>query len=239
LLSIPAPEPALDVDADLRPEGRQGPLTRSLGSYAAYYLRWSKVWESQALLRARPIAGDPDVGASFVEAIGPVRWPQAGISASDIREVRRIKARVEKERLPRGADPTLNTKLGRGGLSDVEWTVQLLQLEHAADTPSLQVPSTVDALAALAAAGFLDAEQLEALRSAWEVATRARNAIFLVRGRASDQLPRPGLELAGVARAFGYGADMDPGQFLEDYRRTSRHARSVVEHVFYGGPAAG
>ena len=77
------------------------------------------------------------------------------------------------------------------------------------------------------------------LRSAWELATRARNAIFLVRGRASDQLPRPGLELAGVARACGYGPDMDPGQFLDDYRRTSRHARSVVEHVFYGQPATG
>jgi glutamate-ammonia-ligase adenylyltransferase len=146
---------------------------------------------------------------------------------------------VERERLPRGADPATHTKLGRGGLADVEWTVQLLQLQHAADVPELRVAATVDALDALGDARLLDADALEALRSAWDLATRARNAIFLVRGRPSDQLPRPGLELAGVARACGYGPDTDPGQFLDDYRRTTRHARSVVEQLFYGGPPAG
>ncbi|HEV7188684.1 MAG TPA: bifunctional [glutamine synthetase] adenylyltransferase/[glutamine synthetase]-adenylyl-L-tyrosine phosphorylase, partial [Blastococcus sp.] len=140
---------------------------------------------------------------------------------------------------PRGADPATHTKLGRGGLSDVEWTVQLLQLQHAAERPVLQVAPTVDALAALGETRILDGEQLEALRGAWELATRARNAIFLVRGRPSDQLPRPGPELAGVARACGYGPDADPGQFLDDYRRTTRHARSVVDSVFYGRPEPG
>jgi glutamate-ammonia-ligase adenylyltransferase len=155
-----------------------------------------------------------------------------------VAEIRRIKARVERERLPRGADPATHTKLGRGGLADVEWTVQLLQLQHAVEVPALRVQPTVEALAALGDAGLLDAGQTEALRSAWDLATRARNAIFLVRGRPSDQLPRPGLELAGVARACGYGPDVDPGRFLDDYRRTSRHARGVVEQVFYGQPSA-
>ena len=76
--------------------------------------------------------------------------------------------------------------------------------------------------------------QAEALRASWELATRARNAIFLVRGRPSDQLPRPGTELVAVARACGYGPDSDPGQFIDDYRRITRHARSVVDEVFYG-----
>jgi glutamate-ammonia-ligase adenylyltransferase len=179
-------------------------------------------------------------GAAAGRAGGdPIRYPAQGLTGEQVAEIRRIKARVERERLPRGADPATHTKLGRGGLADVEWTVQLLQLQHAADTPELQVAPTVGALKALGEAGLLDAEQLEALRSAWELATRARNAIFLVRGRPSDQLPRPGLELAGVARACGYGPDTDPGQFLDDYRRTSRHARSVVEQLFYGGPATG
>jgi glutamate-ammonia-ligase adenylyltransferase len=174
-----------------------------------------------------------------VAMIDAIRYPENGLSDEQVAEIRRIKARVERERLPRGADPATHTKLGRGGLADVEWTVQLLQLQHAAEVPALRVQQTVEGLAALGEAGLLDAEQLEALCSAWELATRARNAIFLVRGRPSDQLPRPGLELAGVARACGYGPDTDPGQFLDDYRRTTRHARSVVEHVFYGGPAAG
>ena len=99
--------------------------------------------------------------------------------------------------------------------------------------------ATVAALEALARDDLLDDDQASALREAWELATRARNGIFLVRGRPSDQLPRPGAELAGVARACGYGPDDDPGQFLEDYRRTTRRARSVVEQVFYGLPAGG
>jgi [glutamine synthetase] adenylyltransferase / [glutamine synthetase]-adenylyl-L-tyrosine phosphorylase len=237
LLGEPAPDPAFEVDADLRPEGRQGALVRSLSSFREYYERWMSVWEVQALLRAVPVAGNEQLGADFVTLIDPIRYPEGGLTDEQVAEIRRIKARVERERLPRGADPATHTKLGRGGLADVEWTVQLLQLQQAAEVPALRVAPTVDALAALGDAHLLDGEQTEALRSAWDLATRARNAIFLVRGRASDQLPRPGLELAGVARACGYGPDTDPGQFLDDYRRTTRHARSVVDQVFYGQPA--
>jgi [glutamine synthetase] adenylyltransferase / [glutamine synthetase]-adenylyl-L-tyrosine phosphorylase len=239
LLGEPAPDPAFEVDADLRPEGRQGALVRSLSSFREYYERWMSVWEVQALLRAVPVAGNEQLGADFVTMIDPIRYPEGGLTDEQVAEIRRIKARVERERLPRGADPATHTKLGRGGLADVEWTVQLLQLQQAAEVPALRVAPTVDALAALGDARLLDGEQTEALRSAWDLATRARNAIFLVRGRASDQLPRPGLELAGVARACGYGPDTDPGQFLDDYRRTTRRARSVVEQVFYGRPADG
>jgi [glutamine synthetase] adenylyltransferase / [glutamine synthetase]-adenylyl-L-tyrosine phosphorylase len=239
LLGEPAPDPAFEVDADLRPEGRQGALARSLSAFREYYERWVSVWEVQALLRAAPVAGNEELGADFVAMIDPIRYPEHGLGDEQVAEIRRIKARVERERLPRGADPATHTKLGRGGLADVEWTVQLLQLQHAAEVPALRVQSTVEALATLGDAGLLEREQAQALRSAWEIATRARNAVFLVRGRPSDQLPRPGLELAGVARACGYGPDSDPGQFLDDYRRTTRHARGVVEHVFYGRPADG
>ena len=239
LLSEPAPDPAFDIDADLRPEGRQGALVRSLPAFQEYYERWVSVWEVQALLRAVPVAGDQQLGADFVALIEPIRYPAEGLTAEQVAEIRRIKARVERERLPRGADPATHTKLGRGGLSDVEWTVQLLQLQHAAEVPALRTASTVDGLAALSDADLLDGEQIEALRSAWELATRSRNGIFLVRGRPSDQLPRPGSELVGVARACGYGPDTDAGQFVEDYRRTTRRARAVVEQVFYGQTPAG
>jgi glutamate-ammonia-ligase adenylyltransferase len=238
LLAEPAPDPAFEIDADLRPEGRQGPLVRSLSAFREYYERWVSVWEVQALLRAVPVAGDEKLGAEFVELIDPIRYPAEGLTAEQVAEIRRIKARVERERLPRGADPATHTKLGRGGLSDVEWTVQLLQLLHAGELPELRTPSTVVGLTVLRERGFLDDEQAESLRTAWETASRARNAIFLVRGRPSDQLPRPGLELAGVARACGYGPDRDAGQFLDDYRRITRRARGVVDLVFYGRPPA-
>src|ERR1700710_2986089 len=160
LLGEPAPDPAFDVDADLRPEGRQGALVRSLSAFREYYERWVSVWEVQALLRACPVAGDAQLGAEFLALVDPLRYPADGVSAEQVAEIRRIKARVERERLPRGADPATHTKLGRGGLADVEWTVQLLQLQHAAGLPELRDPSTVRTLAALGAAGLLEQDQV-------------------------------------------------------------------------------
>jgi glutamate-ammonia-ligase adenylyltransferase len=232
LLAMPAPDPPLVVDADLRPEGKQGPLVRSLSSYAEYYRRWSAVWESQALLRARPVAGDPDLGARFVEAVAGVRYPAGGIDAASVREIRRVKARVDAERLPRGADPTLHTKLGRGGLADVEWTVQLLQLQHAHAIDDLRTTATLPALAAARRHGLLDDDQEQVLADAWRIAMRVRNAIVLARGRAADAVPTDGRSLASVARAMGYPAGRSQ-DMLEDYRRATRRARAVYEDVFF------
>ncbi len=233
LLGAPAPDPPLTVDTGLRPEGRNGPLVRSLASYREYYRRWSSGWEAQALLRAVPIAGDPELGRSFVELIDPLRYPADGLSAADAVEIRRIKARVDDERMPRGADRATHTKLGRGGLGDIEWTVQLLQLQYAGTVPSLRTTSTLGALRAAAKEGLLQRDQAAALEAAWRLASRCRNAIMLVRGRPDDQLPRSGRDLAGVAQAVGYRPGQDPGVFLDDYRRAARRARSVVETVFY------
>jgi glutamate-ammonia-ligase adenylyltransferase len=232
LLALPAPDPPLVVDADLRPEGRQGPLVRSLSSYAEYYRRWSAVWESQALLRARPVAGDADLGARFVQAIDPVRYPDGGIDAATAKEIRRLKARMESERLPRGADPTLHTKLGRGGLADVEWTVQMLQLRRASAIPDLRTTSTLPALAAARQHGLLDDEQAEVLAEAWQLAMRVRNAIVLARGRAADAVPTDPRSLAAVARAMGYAAGQTQ-DMVEDYLRATRRARAVYDTVFF------
>jgi glutamate-ammonia-ligase adenylyltransferase len=227
LLSAPAPDPPLQVDAGLRPEGRQGPLVRSLAAYESYYRRWSRTWEAQALLRARVVAGDEELGRRFVALADRVRYPREGLAAEQVQEIRRLKARVDSERLPRGADPATHTKLGRGGLADVEWTVQLLQLERAGTVPALRTTRTLEALDAARDAGLLTGGEAAALREAWLLASRVRNAMTLVRGRPSDQLPRRGVELAGVVRALGF-ADPDPGAFLDHYLRTARHARQVV-----------
>lgn len=231
LLMAPSDDPALEVDADLRPEGRQGPLVRSLDSYRAYYERWSSPWEAQALLRARPVAGDPDLGESFEELINPKRWPEGGLAAEPLREMRRLKARMESERLPRGADPTLHTKLGRGGLSDVEWVVQLLQMQHGEAEPTLRTTSTLDALAAAEQAGLVDEADAAILREAWLLATRVRNSHVLALGRASDVVPAQGRDLAAVAFICGFDP---PAELLEEYWRATRRARTVVERLFYG-----
>jgi glutamate-ammonia-ligase adenylyltransferase len=234
LLSLPVPDPALIVDADLRPEGRQGPLVRTLAAYRAYYRRWSAPWEAQALLRAEPVAGDVGLGAKFTRMIAEFRYPLYGIDVAAVREIRRIKARMEAERIPRGADKTLHVKLGPGGLSDVEWTVQLLQLRHAHALPGLRTTRTGAAMAAAVQAGLLSADDAAALMAAWELASRIRNAIVLVRGRPGDTLPAKHGELTAVARLLGYPPG-DAGQALEqDYRRAARRARAVMEPLFYG-----
>jgi len=233
LLQIPSADPPLLIDADLRPEGKSGPLVRTLKSYEAYYRRWSLVWESQALLRAEPVAGDEELGRSFIELIDPLRYPAEGLGEDAVREIRRLKARMESERMPRGADPKLHTKLGPGGLSDVEWTVQLLQLQHGWAEPGLRTTRTRKALAAACAAELIPGEDAEILDEAWVLATRVRNAVMLVRGRAGDTFPSDGRELAAVGRYLGYG-DGHVGDMLDAYRRTARRARAVVEVLFYG-----
>ncbi|MFJ3805088.1 bifunctional [glutamine synthetase] adenylyltransferase/[glutamine synthetase]-adenylyl-L-tyrosine phosphorylase [Streptomyces sp. NPDC090073] len=236
LLQLPSADPPLLIDADLRPEGKSGPLVRTLKSYGAYYRRWSLVWESQALLRAEPVAGDADLGRRFTELIDPLRYPPQGLAEDAVREIRRLKARMEAERLPRGADPKLHTKLGPGGLSDVEWTVQLFQLRHGHQVPGLRTTRTRQALSAVRAAGLLSAEETEILDEAWVLATRVRNAVMLVRGRAGDTFPTEPRELAAVGRYLGYGAG-HAGDMLDAYRRTTRRARTVVEELFYGDGA--
>ncbi|MGC5362385.1 bifunctional [glutamine synthetase] adenylyltransferase/[glutamine synthetase]-adenylyl-L-tyrosine phosphorylase [Streptomyces sp. DT24] len=233
LLQLPTADPPLLIDADLRPEGKSGPLVRTLKSYEAYYRRWGLVWESQALLRAEPMAGDADLGRDFVDLIGSLRYPMEGLGDDAVREIRRLKARMESERMPRGADPTLHTKLGRGGLSDVEWTVQLMQMQHGWAEPGLRTTRTRVALAAACAAELIPVEDAQTLDEAWVLATRVRNAVMLVRGRPADTFPAGPRELAAVGRYLGYEPG-HVGDMLDDYRRITRRARAVVEERFYG-----
>ena len=232
LLALPAPDPALDIDANLRPEGRQGPLVRTMASYAAYYQRWSSPWEAQALLRADPMIGDPELLKGFRELINPIRWPQDGIDDKELLEIRRLKARMESERLPRGVDRRVHLKLGPGGLSDVEWVAQLLQLQYAYEVPGLRTTRTLAALDAAVGASLLAPEDAKVLSEAWQLATRIRGVTMLVRGRASDLLPTDHHhERSAVSRVLGYGST---GDLLEDWRRRARLARAVVERLFFG-----
>ncbi len=233
ILTVSSTDPPLRLDADLRPEGRNGALVRSLDSYAEYYGRWSSVWEAQALLRARFSAGDPELGERFIELIANTRYPAGGLAAADVLEIRRIKGRVDAERLPRGADPNTHTKLGKGGLADVEWTVQLLQLQYADEVPGLRTTGTLAALLAAVQSGRIAPDDAAALEAAWRLAGRARDAITLVRDKVDDQLPKAGPLLDAVGRVLGYRAGFEAGQLIDDYRRTTRRARKVVESVFY------
>ncbi|MHA7986632.1 bifunctional [glutamine synthetase] adenylyltransferase/[glutamine synthetase]-adenylyl-L-tyrosine phosphorylase [Rathayibacter sp. CAU 1779] len=221
----------LELDIDLRPEGKNGTPARSLDSYRAYYERWSLTWEAQALLRARGFAGDEALLADFTTLADSVRYP-ASISDRDVREVKRIKARVENERLPQGADPARHLKLGRGSLSDVEWLVQLQQLQHAASSPALRTTSTLDALTACADLELLDETDAARLREAWILASRARSAVTLWTDKTSDLLPTERRALEGVARLLGYPRG-SATQLEEEYLAVTRRSRAVFERNFY------
>jgi glutamate-ammonia-ligase adenylyltransferase len=234
LLGLRGPDPKLEVDAALRPEGKNGPLVRSLASYATYYERWSLVWEAQALLRARPVAGDAELAARWVALVDPIRWPEGGLDAGQVREIRTLKARMEAERLPRGADRKTHFKLGHGGLSDVEWSAQLIQLRHAHAHPDLRTTSTLGALEAAARLDLVSAQDAAELRSAWTLASRLRNAGLLNRGRPLDALPSDVRDAEGIVRVLRRPAGT--GQELEEeYRRVTRHARAAYDRVFFGG----
>jgi glutamate-ammonia-ligase adenylyltransferase len=225
---------AFRVDATLRPEGKDGPLVRSLASFRAYYERWAKPWEFQALIKARPVAGDPTLGRQFLDLVRPFVYPER-LSPEAIREIRGMKARIEKERIGPREDPKFQLKVGVGGLVDVEFTVQLVQLRHGHRDPRLRAQSTVPAIAAAAELGLFDLEKARWLVDAYRFLNRARNVLYLVRGRPQDALPQQPEDLEILARALGYAAPGARVQFVEEYRRVTRRCRQVCEDVFYGG----
>lgn len=222
----------LDLDAGLRPEGRNGPVARSIDAYAEYYRRWSLSWEAQALLRARGVAGSVKLIEAFTRIADQLRYPEK-VDPQGLREIKRIKARVENERLPQGVDPARHLKLGPGSLSDVEWLVQLLQLSHAHDVPAMQTTSTMDALRAAREAGIVPAVAAQRLTEAWRLASRLRSANTLLSGQTSDILPVDRKRLDGIGRLLEY-PPRSATQVEEDYLGTTRRARRVFETLFYG-----
>jgi glutamate-ammonia-ligase adenylyltransferase len=220
-----------ELDLDLRPEGKNGPVARSLDSYAAYYQRWANTWESQALLRAKPIAGSEDLQQKFLGLINQYRYPET-LDTSAVLEIRRIKARMETERLPQGADPKRHVKLGRGSLSDVEWLVQLLQLKFGSQHPAIRTPRTLDALSACVAEGLIAEHDATVLREAWLLASRVRSAAVLWTNKRSDVLTTERRQLEGMARILEYPRG-SASALEQDYLAFTRRARMVFERVFY------
>jgi len=220
------------IDARLRPEGNQGPLARSIGGFRHYYEHWGLTWERQALTKARWVAGDAALGARFAELATSFTYGTP-MTDEDVREIRRMKARIERERIPPGEDPQFHLKLGRGSLSDVEFTVQLLQLLRGADHPDVRVPATIDALHHLRADGLLDDDDTAVLEDAYRFCERARNARYLQSAQPSDALPSDRADLERLALLLGY-VHRPHSTLRDDYRRVTRRARRVVERVFYG-----
>jgi glutamate-ammonia-ligase adenylyltransferase len=223
------------ADASLRPEGRKGPLARSLAAFAEYDERWISAWERQSLLRARPVGGKDGVADRFMTRVAATLWDKP-FEEADLREIRRLKARMERERIPAGEDPQFHLKLGRGSLADIEWTVQLLQLTH-----RVRSKRTADAISLLTAAGVLTGSEEEICSAALGFLTETRNRWHLVGNYlagaggivpkvGSDALPQSAEGLRRLARSLGE----QPSEVRERYRRVTRRARRLTERRFYG-----
>ncbi len=220
------------IDLALRPDGGHGPLVRDMASYRAYFARWAQTWERQAMARVRVVAGDRALGRRFLELVDELVW-QRPWTEGEVAEIRRMKARIERERLPTHEDPQFHLKLGRGSLADVEWTVQLLQLRH-----GVAEPGTMAALDRLEASGLLDSTDAQHLRAAYRFCEHTRNRWYLVGalaggGTPGDALPSRPDQLARLARSL----ETTPSALREQYRRVTRRSREVVERLFYAmGP---
>jgi glutamate-ammonia-ligase adenylyltransferase len=230
LLATPARDGiAWELDANLRPEGRSGPLVRSLSSYRAYYERWAETWEFQSLIKARFVGGDARLGSAFEQTVTPFVWREP-LPAEAVAAIRRMKARVEKQRIPTGEDPDFHLKLGPGGLVDVEFLVQLLQLRHGGRHPELRVQPTLAAITALEEMGALTPDQARDLAAAYRFCTGVRNRLYLQVGRRIDSLPTEAAEEWRLAVSLGYRRR---GDLREDYRRLTRRARRIFEDEFF------
>ena len=225
------PQLEFEIDMELRPEGKNGSVARSIDSYKAYYSRWGDIWENQALLRARMIFGREELVREFNEVIDKYRYPET-LELKSIVEIRRIKARMENERLPQGADPRRHLKLGRGSLSDIEWLVQLLQLKHGNEFPAIRTPKTLDALQALVHNQLIAEHDARVLSEAWILTSRVRSAGVLWSNKVSDVLSLDRRQLEGMARILEYPRG-SASALEEDYLAHTRRARSVFERVFY------
>jgi glutamate-ammonia-ligase adenylyltransferase len=213
-----------DVDPDLRPEGRDGPLVRTLDAWTAYVDRWAQPWERLAWVKARPVAGDLALGGELVDGVlAPWVWDRPVVEAERT-ELRRVKVRVEEERIRPGDDRDFHLKLGRGGLVDVEFCVQLLQLDH-----GIRATGTSEAMGLLRRAGVLDADEHAALADAHGFLEAVRNRLFLVTGEPGDALPARPERLQHLASSLG----TDPVGLRDRHRKVTRRARRVVERRFF------
>ena len=223
---------AFRIDADLRPEGKKGPLSRSVESLAEYYERWSEPWEHQALIKARVAAGDVELGGRALETIAKFAFPEK-VPADTLAQIRHLKARMERERIPRTTDPRRHLKLGPGGMSDIEFAIQIQQLQHGHGRISLRSSNTIEALEAARDEGLIDPDTASSLRAAYEFLARLRNRYFLLVGRPRDSLGTKPEELEALGKSMGFREQ--PRQELEEmYLRTTRRVRKLTEPLIFG-----
>jgi [glutamine synthetase] adenylyltransferase / [glutamine synthetase]-adenylyl-L-tyrosine phosphorylase len=225
---------AYEIDPTLRPEGRNGPLSRTVGSFVAYWERWARTWEFQALLKARPVAGDLDLGAELLQAAEPFLWPEH-LDPDVIAEVRAMKSRIEsKPEVVRHGERQL--KLGPGGIRDIEFAVQLLQLVHGRGDRSLRLTGTLPTLRAMVANGYVDEEDAGAFADAYRLLRTVEHRLQLAHERRTHTIADDPDRQEWLARSLGYRpAEGHPARepFQRDLGKVQSRVRELHAKLFY------
>jgi glutamate-ammonia-ligase adenylyltransferase len=221
-----------EPDADLRPEGRSGPLARSIAAYLEYWERWAEPWEFQTLLRARFVAGEEVLGRRFESLASDFAYPEQ-MPQSWVAAVRRMRVRIERERVRPPEAGRFAFKLGYGSLADVQFAVELALMRQGGAGSRVRSRRTLEAIEALTSARLIEDSVARALGEAFSFLSDVKNALEVDRRVHAEAVPPSPEEQVALARRLGY-EEYPRQSFLEDYRRITRRARSAMERVFYG-----
>jgi glutamate-ammonia-ligase adenylyltransferase len=237
---------AYRVDLRLRPEGKRGPLARSLASTLAYYDTLGRTWERQALIKIRPCAGDTRLGERFVKSIEPFVYRKY-LTFGEINGIKALKRRIE-HKAHQGGDAAADVKTGFGGIRDVEFTVQFLQLLNGGDLPEVRQRNTLRALQALAQVGCLNDQEFSILGDTYRFLRRVEHRLQLMFDLQTHRLPENPDELRRLAYRMGYPTRINlPAMalaedgiprtaldaFLADYREKTELNRKILDHLLH------
>jgi glutamate-ammonia-ligase adenylyltransferase len=223
---------AFRVDLRLRPDGTQGQLALSLLSYEAYYARLGQTWEKMALLKARPVAGEASLGAEFMALVQPFIY-QRHLDPEGVQQIQAMKQQIDAQIADKEQSRT-NVKLGLGGIREVEFFVQILQLLFGGRYLTLQERHTLHALSRLQHAEFISAEVAATLRQTYEYLRRLEHYLQMEQGSQTHTLPRSAAQRQRLARHFG-AATWE--EFYQDYLQRTDAVHALFSAAFEGDPA--
>jgi glutamate-ammonia-ligase adenylyltransferase len=223
------------TDLRLRPLGANGPLVQSLGSAMLYYESWGQCWERAALIKARPVAGSLELGASFLKDLEPFIYRRY-LDYTTVDELRHMKARIESELLSSDGKER-NVKLGIGGIREIEFFTQALQLVNGGYEVKLRTPSTLAALIELAEREFISKKERDSLSAAYRFLRQVEHKVQIVQEAHAHSIPPGKDEEQALARRLGYrrkAGHSEREQFWRDYRSRTRAVRAIFDRLFYG-----
>ncbi len=217
------------VDTRLRPSGSAGALVSSLDAYRRYHHESARLWERQALIKARNVAGNSELGKEVMEGIASFVYNR-GIDEDGRKEMIHLRERMEKELAKEGPE-RYNVKTGRGGIVDIEFAAQFLQLRHGRELTELRMSNTVNALDALVSSGLITSEDHSALKGAYLFLMKAENRLRILHNVSTDQMDLHPGKVDKLAKRLGYHGDAPHDLFLKDYREHTEKVRNIYNRL--------